>query len=247
MAFGDTLQASVEAVPDEDLISGIANKQQQKTDAASQAYGPPTPEPTPEPDVGHNNLNKQDQQAGRKQQTKNTPRFTLHTKTPAPTPEPDIGHNDLNKQHQQAGREQQTTDTAKPAPSTATSEPTSEPGLAHSKAQHQTADPKSTAHSDQSDAPSAQSKPAFDGSSVPTSPNVTESQSKEKQKPQYSAKDEEVVDRIMKCDSKDYHQILNVSKGCTVEEATAAYNSSSSLLNPNTNHHPGAQGALKSK
>ena len=243
-SFGGTLQPSVETVPNQDLNSGTANKQKQKANAAPQASSLPTPEPTPEPDVARNRADKRRQQTEKKQQNTNVTQQAPNTATPEPTPEPDESHNKSDKAQQQTTNSE---NAASQAPEMTTSESTSEPDSAQRKAQQQTADSKSTAHSDQGDAPSAQSKPSFDGSSVPASPNVTESQSEEQQKAHYSANDKEVADRIMNCDSTHYHQILDVPKNCSDEDAAAAYKKLSSLLNPDTNKYPGAQDALKSK
>jgi len=241
-SFGDSLQVSVE--PDETFNSGTPNKHQQKADAALQAFSLPSPEPTPEPDVARNKVDKKRQQAGRKQQNTNITQPAPNTATPEPTPEPDESHSKSDQGQQHTTNFE---NAASQASKVTTSESTSEPKLAHGKAQQQTANSKSTAHSDQGDVPSAQSKPSFDGSSVPTSPDMTESQSEEQQKSRHSANDKEVADRIMHCDPTHYHQILNVSDKCSDKEATTAYKELSSLLNPDTNKYSGAQEAFKSE
>jgi len=238
MASFGGLQPSVENILDDSVIT---SKHQQKADAAPQAF--PTPQPTPEADVARNKMDKKRQQTDRKQQKTNVTQPAPSTATSEPTP-PD----ESNKKSHQA--QKQTTDlknAASQASKVTTSEFTSKPDSAHENAQQQTAAAEHTAHSDQSDAPSAQSKPSFDGGSVPTSPEVTESQSGEQQKSHHSVKDKKVVDRILNCDPQNYYQILGVPDKCKDEEATTAYKELSSLLNADTNKYPAAQDALKSR
>jgi len=104
------------------------------------------------------------------------------------------------------------------------------------------------------EAPSIQSKPAYEGDSVPPSPDTLGNQMSmqlkhggEKEPHKYTDAQKSAVDRILACGPKQYYKILDLEETSPKEDIVKAYKELRFLTHPDKNGYEKASDAFKSE